>query len=90
MLTLVRTTQFIKDYKLIKKRGYDLSKLAEVIDCLLAERPLDQKYLDHELTGQYKGFKECHIEPDWLLIYTTNNRELILTVTRTGTHSDLF
>ncbi len=90
MLQLVTTTKFRKDYKRIKKRGYDLSLLKTVLDTLLCEETLDQKYRDHALTGNYIGFRECHIQSDWLLIYAVNESELILTASRTGTHSDLF
>ena len=90
MLQLVTTAKFRKDYKRIKKRGYNLSLLADVIDTLLREEPLSQKYRDHALTGNYIGFRECHIQPDWLLIYSLSESELILTASRTGTHSDLF
>lgn len=90
MLQLVTTAKFRKDYKRIKKRGYNLSLLADVIDTLLREEPLSQKYRDHALAGNYIGFRECHIQPDWLLIYSMSESELILTASRTGTHSDLF
>ena len=90
MLALKTTTQFRKDYKLAKKRGYQLHLLDKVLDMLLNEEILDAKYHDHALTGNYAGFRECHIQPDWLLIYMINNNELILTTVRTGTHSDLF
>ncbi|SHF18423.1 type II toxin-antitoxin system YafQ family toxin [Schwartzia succinivorans] len=90
MLDLVTTTQFRKDLKRIRKRGYDLSKLDEVLQVIMKEEALDEKYRDHALTGNYSGFRECHIEPDWLLIYAIDNGQLILTASRTGTHSDLF
>lgn len=90
MLTLHTTSQFRKDYKLAKKRGYNLSLLEEVLNTLLDDKSLDAKYHDHALTGNYLGFRECHILPDWLLIYTIDNGTLILTASRTGTHSDLF
>lgn len=90
MLTLHTTSQFRKDYKLAKKRGYNLSLLEEVLNTLLDGKSLDAKYHDHALTGNYLGFRECHILPDWLLIYTIDNGTLILTASRTGTHSDLF
>ena len=90
MLSLVTTTKFRKDYKRIKKRGYNLNLLEEVLDKLLRQEDLDMRYRDHALTGNYIGFRECHIEPDWLLIYAVSESELILTATRTGTHSDLF
>ncbi len=90
MLQLVTTAKFRKDYKRIKKRGYDLSLLEKVLDTLLHEEILDRKFKDHALTGDYIGFRECHIQPDWLLIYAISDSELILTASRTGTHSDLF
>ena len=90
MLTLKTTSRFRKDYKLAKKRGLDLSLLEAVIDVLLAEKPLDPKHKDHALTGDYAGFRECHILPDWLLIYSVRRETLILVAARTGTHADLF
>lgn len=90
MLTLKTTTKFRKDYKRMKKQGKDMSLLGEVIDILLAEHSLSEKYRDHPLSGNYVGFRECHILPDWLLIYAIDNNQLILTASRTGTHSDLF
>lgn len=90
MLDLVTTAQFRKDLKQIRKRGYDLPKLNDILQKLLAEEPLQKKHHDHDLTGDYKGFRECHIKPDWLLIYAIDKGKLILTASRTGTHSDLF
>lgn len=90
MLDLVTTTQFRKDLKRIRKRGYNLSKLETVLQTLLAEKPLHEKYRDHDLSGDYTGFRECHIEPDWLLVYVVDKGKLILTASRTGTHADLF
>ena len=90
MLDLVTTTQFRRDLKHIRKRGYDLSKLDDVLKILMKEETLDEKHRDHALTGNFAGFRECHIEPDWLLIYAINQGKLILTASRTGTHSDLF
>lgn len=90
MLQLVTTSKFRKDYKRIKKRGYDLSLMEKVIEILLRQETLDQKYKDHALVGNYIRFRECHIQSDWLLIYAISESELILTVSRTGTHSDLF
>ena len=90
MLQLVTTAKFRKDYKRIKKRGYDLSLLEDVLDQLLQEKTLEQKYRDHALIGSYIGFRECHIQSDWLLIYAVSESELILTASRTGTHSDLY
>lgn len=90
MLELVVTGQFRKDYKRVKKRGYDMKLLEIVIETLLAGKSLDQRYRDHSLTGNYSGFRECHILPDWLLVYAIDHNRLILTASRTGTHSDLF
>ena len=88
MLNPKEKTQFKKDIKVIRKRGKDLAKLKFVVAELVNERPLNPEYRDHYLIGNYKGDRECHIEPDWLLIYTVINQDLILV--RTGTHSDLF
>ena len=74
----------------MKKQGKDLSLLKMVIDDLLAEKILPEKNRDHALTGNYLGFRECHIQPDWLLIYAVDHGQLVLTASRTGTHSDLF
>ena len=90
MLRLEMTAKFRKDYKLCKKRGLNLSLLTDVINMLLAEKPLDERHHDHALTGNYIGFRECHIQPDWLLIYAIEHEKLVLTASRTGTHSDLF
>jgi mRNA interferase YafQ len=90
MLTIKYQTVFKKDYKRIVKRGYDIRLLEEVISILAENRPLPQKYRDHSLSGDYSGCRECHITPDWLLIYQIREDELILYLTRTGTHSDLF
>ena len=90
MLDLVMTTQFRKDLKRIDKRGKDLSLLKDVLQTLREEQALDEKYRDHALTGNYIGFRECHIQPDWLLVYAINKEELILIAARTGSHSDLF
>lgn len=84
------TTRFKKDLKLVEKQGKKLYKLREVIEKLANQIPLDAKYKDHELIGNYKGCRECHIEPDWLLIYQYFDDVLVLTLTRTGSHSDLF
>ena len=90
MLKVQYTSRFKKDYKLIKKRKYNIQKLKDVITVLCNCESLPQKFKDHELSGRYSGFRECHIEPDWLLIYKISDDTLILTLTRTGTHSDLF
>ena len=86
MLDLVMTTQFRKDLKRINKRGKDLSLLKDVLQTLREEQALEEKYHDHALTGNYIGFRECHIQPDWLLVYAINKEELILTASRTGSH----
>jgi len=83
------TTQFKKDYKVVVKRGYKTSLLEDVIRLLCEEQPLPEKNRDHALTGSFVGFRECHIQPDWLLIYKVEQEILTLTLTRTGTHSDL-
>lgn len=88
MLNLSVSTAYKKDLKLCKKRGYDLSLLNAVINTLLIPAPLPPKNRDHSLTGNYAGKRECHILPDWLLIYQVNGNELYLI--RTGTHADLF
>lgn len=90
MLKIQASTKFRKDYKRIKKRGYKLSLLQDILDKLCAKEPLEPKHRDHALTGSYKGFRECHIQPDWLLIYAVDEDKLILVASRTGTHSDLF
>ena len=90
MLTIKYETSFKRDYKRIKRRGYDLSLMEEVIDLLVQRRPLPERYKDHSLIGDYAGCRECHITPDWLLVYQINQDQLILVLTRTGSHSDLF
>ena len=84
------STQFKRDLKLILKQGKDENKLKKVIELLANGEPLPQKYKDHNLTGNYADCRECHIEPDWLLIYEIIEDDLILYLTRTGSHSDLF
>lgn len=88
MLKSVITTRFKRDVKLAKKRGKNLTKLHDVMSLLLAGNKLPHKYLDHWLSGDYSDSRECHIEPDWLLIYKPEDEEIIFE--RTGTHSDLF
>jgi len=87
MKTIRRTSQFKQDVKRMQQRGKDLEKLKMVLETLMKEE-LAQKYRDHVLVGQYKGTRECHIEPDWLLIYESAESEIVLI--RTGSHSDLF
>ena len=90
MLTIVRSNRFLKDLRLAKKRGLDLSLLEEVVNKLANQETLDEKYHDHALSGDYIDFRECHIKPDWLLVYTVDDEELELFLFRTGSHSDLF
>lgn len=87
-LQIERSTQFKKDYKRLKRQGAELNKLLDVINRLVAEEILDRRYLDHELKGNWRGYRECHLEPDWLLIYKIDQETLRLG--RTGSHSDLF
>ena len=89
MLTVKYTTAYKKSYKLMKKRGKNLSLLEEVIDTLRQGKALEERFCDHELKGNRKGFRECHIQPDWLLIYLIENDILTLTLVDTGSHSDL-
>lgn len=84
----VRGAQFRRDVKLALKRGKDLAKLREVILLLLERRPLPPRYRDHPLAGEWKHYRDCHIEPDWILIYKIDGDDLYLV--RAGTHSDLF
>ena len=90
MLHLETTSQFRKDYKLMKKRGLNLRLLEDVLKKLIREEPLETRHRDHALTGNYRGLRECHIQPDWLLIYAIDKGRLILTASRTGSHADLF
>lgn len=84
------TTAYKKSYKLMKKRGLDMNALDDVVDMLRQGRSLDENYHDHALSGNYVGFRECHIKPDWLLIYLIEKSILTLTLVETGSHSDLF
>lgn len=87
---LILTGKIKKSLKLAKKRGLDLKLLDKVITMLQNDIPLEEKYRDHELKGKYQGFRECHIQLDWLLIYLKENNVLTLTLVDTGTHADLF
>ncbi len=84
------TNQFKKDLKLAKKQSKNLDKLFEVVNILADGGSLDARYRDHELSGNYKGTRECHIEPDWLLVYEIRDEVLVLMLYRLGTHSELF
>ena len=87
-MTIRYTSQFKKDYKRIKKQNKDLAKLQILIEKLVNSEMLEAKYKDHSLTGSLKGYRDCHIEPDWLIIYKISHDTLILE--RTGSHSELF
>ena len=86
---LAVTAQFRKDYKLAKKRGLKMEALAEIVTLLAKGEALPEKNRDHNLSGNWIGHRECHVLPDWLLIYRNEENVLVLTLTRTGTHSDL-
>lgn len=90
MLTNSYSARFRKDYKIVPKRGYDIALFEEVVWLLCEEKPLPPKYRDHALTGNYGGQRECYILPDWLLVYKVEKEELLLYLTRTGKHNDLF
>ena len=84
------TNQFKRDLKLAKKQNKNLDKLFEVVNILADGGRLDERYHDHDLSGNYKGTRECHVEPDWLLIYEIRDEVLVLMLYRLGSHSDLF
>lgn len=88
--TVKFTTQFKKDYKRVMKRGLQIERLDKVVERLAMGEALPEKSRDHELSGNWAGYRECHIQPDWLLVYCIKENLLVLTLTRTGTHSDLF
>ena len=90
MLEIVPSNQFRKDLKLARKRGLKIERLKEVVNILAEQKKLEDKYRDHGLSGEYKGFRECHIEPDWLLVYRIDEDVLELFLFRTGSHSNLF
>lgn len=87
MLELVMTKQFKRDLKKIKSSNKDISLLENVVDMLLAEQQLPAKYEDHALKGNLKGFRECHIQSNWLLVYYIEHKTLVLTLVRTGSHN---
>ena len=90
MLEIVPSNQFRKDLKLARKRELKIERLKEVVNILAEQKKLEDKYQDHGLSGEYKGFRECHIEPDWLLVYRIDEDVLELFLFRTGSHSNLF
>ena len=90
MLKIVTSNKFLKDLKVAKSRGMDLSLLQIVVEKLAKQEKLEPKYHDHALSGVYSDFRECHVKPDWLLIYSIVDDELELFLFRNGTHSDLF
>ncbi len=90
MYQIVYTNRMKKDVKLMKKRGKDMTKLVQVLSLLASENILPAQYKDHQLTGNLHDFRECHIEPDWLLMYQKHDDVLILSATATGSHADLF
>ena len=90
MLNPTFTGPFKKDRKLVKKRNKDMDKLTEVLDMLINEQPLLPKHEDHPLHGEYQGKRECHVEPDWLLIYRVDKASARIIFYRTGSHSDLY
>ena len=90
MLIPQESTRFRRDLKRMKKRGKNIEKLKSVVRLLVQEESLPERYQDHNLVGDWSGYRDCHIEPDWLLIYKIERNQGILTLVRTGTHSDLF
>ena len=88
MLDIVQTSKFKKDYKRLVKQGKDMSLLKPAITTLQKQEPLPASYNDHALEGNMKGFRECHIKGDWVLVYRIDDKQLILTLVRTGTHRD--
>ena len=90
MLEIVFTNKMKRDAKLMKKRGKDMSKLTDTLNLLANQEPMPERYKDHQLSGNLKDFRECHIEPDWLLMYQIFENKLTLSASGTGTHSDLF
>lgn len=90
MLRIIPSNRFKRDLKILSKRGLDLDLLEAAVDKLAHLQPLEPRYRDHSLTGNYSGFRECHILPDWILIYRIDQDALYLFLSRTGSHSDLF
>ena len=90
MYRIYFTSKMKKDVRRMQKRGKDLQKLSNILSILASGKKLPEKFCDHKLSGTLKGFRECHIEPDWLLVYMINDNALVLTATGTGSHADLF
>ena len=90
MLTPQETTRFRRDLRGMRRRGRDVQKLQAIVRLLVQEQPLAPRHRDHPLVGDWLGYRDCHIEPDWLLIYKIDREQATLTLARTGTHSDLF
>jgi len=89
MYEIELTARMKRDIKRMKKRGKDMTKLADILDLLAAGNPLPKNFRDHALTGNLKDFRECHIEPDWLLMYIVYDNVLVISATATGSHADL-
>ena len=89
-LKVVLLNSFKRDLKRIKKRGYDIKLLDSVVRMIAPQEKLAERYCDHALTSNYLGFRECHVKSDWLLIYRIDNDDVVLVLSRTGTHSDMF
>ena len=90
MLDVYYTSRFKKDYKKAKRQGKNIRELQKIIVLLRQKEILPEKYRDHQLTGEYRRFRECHITPDWLLIYKIDDNKLVLSLSRLGSHSELF
>jgi len=90
MLDIVRASKFKKDLKKLIKQRKDLDMLEKIIKTLRSKKPLPKKHCDHNLIGEWHGYRECHINPDWLLIYKIDDELKLLRLARTGSHSDLF
>ena len=90
MLDIISSNQFKRDLRLAQKRGFRMDRLKAVVTALASGETLSRKCRDHSLSGNYSGFRECHVEPDWLLVYRIDNDVLALFLFRTGTHADVF
>jgi mRNA interferase YafQ len=90
VLELKQTTQFKRDLRRMVKRNVNIMLLDEVVELLINEKPLPAKYRNHSLSGDLKGFRDCHVQPNWVFIYMIDDKTKVLTATRTGTHSEVF